>query len=135
MGGFHLSFPGDPHNLGRKLIVPILRLSKYLLEDTMAMGALVQASDVDWTVVRTPRVARSNRSASAHIGSLELGPWSTVTRGSVASFMLRCLADDAYIGQAPMICDGKAPARRSPSSGVLASSIGAHPQRSRGRRR
>ena len=30
MGGFHLHFAGDPGNLGQKLIVPILRLSRNL---------------------------------------------------------------------------------------------------------
>jgi putative NADH-flavin reductase len=105
MGGFHLRFPGDPDNLGRRLIVPILRLTKYLVEDTTAMGALVQSSDVDWTVVRTPRLARGVRPALASAGILELGPWSKVTRANVASFMLRCLHDDASVRQAPMICN------------------------------
>jgi uncharacterized protein YbjT (DUF2867 family) len=105
MGGFHLPFPGDPHNLGRRLIVPILRLSKHLLDDTTAMGAVVQASDLDWTVVRTPRVARSDRPAPACTGTLKLGPWSKVTRGNVAGFMLNCLTDDTYVRRAPMICD------------------------------
>src|SRR5919204_2628503 len=56
MGGFHLHFPGDPGNLGQKLIVPILRLSRNLVDDTTAMGVVVQASDLDWTMVRSPRV-------------------------------------------------------------------------------
>jgi uncharacterized protein YbjT (DUF2867 family) len=106
MGGFHLGFPGDPDNLGRKLILPFLRLlGEHLIEDTSAMGSLVQASDVDWTVVRAPRVARGTHPALARTGTLELGPWSKVTRANVASFMLRCLADGTHIRQAPMICD------------------------------
>jgi putative NADH-flavin reductase len=106
MGGFHLRFPGDPNNLGRKLILPFLRLiSAHLIEDTIAMGSLIQASDVEWTVVRAPRVAPGTRPALARTGTLELGPWSKVTRANVASFMLRCLADETHIRQAPMICD------------------------------
>jgi putative NADH-flavin reductase len=105
MGGFHLHAPGDPDNLGRRLIVPILRLSRYLVEDTTAMGTLVQGSDVDWTLVRTPRVVRARRPVPARTGTLELGPWSTVTRANVASFMLHCLTDDGSVHQAPMISD------------------------------
>jgi putative NADH-flavin reductase len=106
MGGFHLGFPGDPDNLGRKLILPFLRLlGEHLIKDTTAMGSLIQASDVDWTVVRAPRVARGTHPALARTGTLELGPWSKVTRANVASFMLRCLADGTHIRQAPMICD------------------------------
>jgi uncharacterized protein YbjT (DUF2867 family) len=103
MGGFHLHVPGDPGNLGQKLIVPILRLSKNLVEDTTAMGALVLASDLDWTLVRTPRVVRDPRNRSCRTGILRLGPWSKVTRRDVASFMLQCATDDTYVGQAPMV--------------------------------
>lgn len=106
MGGFHLSAPGDPHNLGQKLIVPILRLSKHLIQDTTAMGELIKSSDLDWTLVRTPRVTRRQASGcSPEVGTLKLGPWSSVTRATTASFMLACLKDSTYIGQAPMICD------------------------------
>jgi putative NADH-flavin reductase len=103
MGGFHLHVPGDPGNLGQRLIVPILRLSKNLIEDTTAMGDLVLASDLDWTLVRSPRVVRSQPTHPPRTGTLKLGPWSKATRGHVASFMLRCLADNAYVRQAPMV--------------------------------
>jgi len=103
MGGFHLHFAGDPGNVGQKLIVPILRLSRNLVEDTTAMGSLVQASDLDWTMVRSPRVVRGQRNGSYRTGILKLGPWSKVTRADVASFMLRCLADSSYIRRAPMV--------------------------------
>jgi putative NADH-flavin reductase len=103
MGGFHLHVPGDPGNLGQRLIVPILRLYKNLVEDTTAMAVLVLESDLDWTLVRSPRVVRGQPTQRPRTGTLKLGPWSKVTRGDVASFMLRCLTDDAYFRQAPMV--------------------------------
>jgi putative NADH-flavin reductase len=103
MGGFHIHCPGDPGNLGQKLITPLLRLSRNLVEDTTAMGALVLASDLDWTLVRAPRVVHRQRNGAYRTGMLKLGPWSSVTRADVASFMLRCLTDDSCIRQAPMI--------------------------------
>ncbi|MGH3264383.1 MAG: NAD(P)-dependent oxidoreductase [Trebonia sp.] len=109
MGGFHLEFPGDPHNLGRKLIVPIIKLMGIVVEDTTAMSAAIQASNLDWTVVRTPRVIASRRSAPTRTGTLELGPWSKVNKGNVARFMLDCLTDEATLRQAPMICDRALP--------------------------
>jgi len=60
MGGFHLEAPGDPNNLGCRLIVPILKLSPHLVEDTTGMWTVIQASDLDWTLVRTP-VVRGTR--------------------------------------------------------------------------
>jgi hypothetical protein len=103
MGGFHLHVPGDPGNLGQRLIVPVLRLYKNLVEDTTAMAALVLESDLDWTLVRSPRLVRGQPTPRPRTGTLKLGPWSKVTRGDVASFMLHCLTDDAYVRQAPMV--------------------------------
>jgi uncharacterized protein YbjT (DUF2867 family) len=105
MGGFHLPFPGDPDNPGRKLIVPIIKLMGIVVEDTTAMGALIQASDLDWTVVRAPRVTHRPRHVPARTGTLRLGPWSKVARANVASLMLECLTANAYVRQAPMISD------------------------------
>lgn len=105
MGGFHLPFPGDPHSLGSKLIVPIIRLMGVVVADTTAMSAAIQASDLDWTLVRAPRVIDQKRPAATRTGILKLGPWSKVSRANVAGFMLRCLTDPASIGQAPMICN------------------------------
>ena len=104
MGGFHLEAPGDPNNLGRRLIVPILKLSPHLVEDTTGMWTEIQASDLDWTLVRTP-VVRGTLARRQRTGTLRLGPWSRVTRPTVAAFMLRCLSEGTYIGQAPMIAD------------------------------
>jgi putative NADH-flavin reductase len=113
MGGFHLQFPGDPENVGRKLILPIIKLMGIVVEDTTAMAALIQASDLDWTLVRAPRVAGQRRRAPARTGTLKLGPWSKVARANVASFMLHCLTDETSICQAPMISDRRQASRHT----------------------
>ncbi len=104
MGGFHLDAPGDPHNLGRRLIVPILKLSRHLVEDTTGMWTEIQASDLDWTLVRTP-VVRGHGAPRLRTGRLTLGPWSHVTRPTVAAFMLHCLTEGDHVSQAPMIAN------------------------------
>lgn len=107
MGAFHLPFDGDRGKLGQALIVPILRLAygRALLEDTRSMAALLRASELDWTLVRAPRVVARSRPAIPSTGNLSLGPWSTVARASVAGLMLRCVGEETSIRQAPMICD------------------------------
>ncbi len=112
LGGFHLPFDGDPDNLGRKLIVPIIKVMGIVVEDTLAMAALVQDSDLDWTLVRIPRIARDPAPHPPEIGTLRLGPWSRVSRATVASFMLECATDGTHIHQAPMVCD-RARARKN----------------------
>lgn len=103
MGGFHVCCPGEEGSVGQTLIVPFLRLSRVVVADTTGMGELVLASDLDWTLVRSPRVVRGEPTEGPRIGALRLGPWSKVTRGDVARLMLRCIADALYVRQAPMV--------------------------------
>jgi uncharacterized protein YbjT (DUF2867 family) len=117
--GFHLDFPGDPGNLGRKLILPMLRLgSRTLIADSRAMATAVRASGLDWTVVRAPRITRGESTGTARVGALAIGPWHSVVNADVADLVLRCLDDPATIGTAPMIASGSSRAGR-PALGVL----------------
>jgi len=103
--GFHLRFPGDPGNLGQKVMQPILRfaISRGISEHAPAMPALLQRSGLDWTVVRFPRVLTGRPPGAHRTGILRLAPWSTVHDIDVATFMLACVSDAATIRQAPMI--------------------------------
>jgi hypothetical protein len=118
--GFHLDFPGDPGNLGRKLILPMLRLgSRTLIADSRAMATTVRASGLDWTVVRAPRITRGESTGTARVGALAIGPWNSVVNADVADLMLRCLDDPATIGTAPMIASGRPSRPGRPALGVL----------------
>jgi hypothetical protein len=64
---------------------------------------LVATTDIDWTLVRAPRVRLAPATGRVRTGRLKLGPWSSVTNGDVAAMMLQCLLDKATIGNAPMI--------------------------------
>lgn len=102
--GFHLDFPGDPHNLGRKTILPLLWLgSRSLIPDSRAMAAGLQASNLDWTLVRVPRITRGPATGRARIGRLSLGPFSSVSNGDIAAFVLASLGNPSWFAQAPMI--------------------------------
>jgi len=120
MQGFHLEFPGDPDSFGRKAILPPLVMgSCSLLPDSRAVASAVQASDLDWTVVRAPRVVVGDRTENYRTGWLELGPWNSVTNGDVADLMLACLDDPATIRTAPMVARGARRAtRRAPLEGM-----------------
>jgi putative NADH-flavin reductase len=103
MQGFHLHVPGDPHNLGQRLIAPIMWLaSRDIVTHSKQMATDLRAADVDWTLVRAPRVV-AGPVGIYRTGRLRMGPWSTVTDHAVADFMLACLTDPATIGRAPMI--------------------------------
>lgn len=102
--GYHLDFPGDPRNLGRKLILPMLYLgSRRLVPDSREMARALQDGDRDWTVVRIPRVVRGSSTGRVRIGALPLGPWDSVVDSDVADLVLTCLEDPTTIRTAPMI--------------------------------
>ena len=61
------------------------------------------ADDIDWTLVRIPRVVNGPPTGRARSGRLRLGPWSTVTDGDVARFMLDRLDDGTHLRAAPMV--------------------------------
>lgn len=105
--GFHLDFPGDPRNLGRKAILPLLWLgSRTLIGDSRAMASAIQASDLDWTVIRAPRITRGGPTGQVRVGQLRLGPFNSVTNADIAELALRSLTDAGTIGTAPMIANG-----------------------------
>lgn len=103
MGGFHVHVSGEDGNVGQKLVVSFLHLTRVVVADTTGMGALVLGSDLDWTFVRSPRVIPGGPTGTSRTGTLRLGPWSKATRGDVAQLMLRCASERAYVRQAPMI--------------------------------
>jgi uncharacterized protein YbjT (DUF2867 family) len=117
MQGFHLDFPGDPANIGRRLVVPLLRLTgPDLIRESRSMAVAVQECGLDWTVVRAPRVTVGPSTRSYRFGRLSLGPWNTISNGDVADAMLRCLSDATSVHTAPMV----AAVRRGRISGSVA---------------
>jgi putative NADH-flavin reductase len=114
--GFHLPFPADPHNLGRPVMRAVLRVwNRHLSADSYRMAAVLTESDLDWTLIRMPRLTPGLPSADYRVGKLALGPWSTVTTGQVAHFTLSCLAADGFMRQAPMIADAGRAGHKDPA--------------------
>jgi NAD(P)H-binding len=66
----------------------------------------IQASDLDWTVIRAPRITRGGPTGRARVGQLKLGPFNSVSNADIAELALRSLTDAATIGTAPMIANG-----------------------------
>lgn len=118
--GFHLDFPGDPHNLGRKTILPLLWLgSRSLIRDSRSMARSIQASDLDWTVIRAPRITQSGRTGNARVGYLKLGPFNSVSNADIAELALSSLLDTESFRTAPMIANGGASALGAAAYWVL----------------
>jgi hypothetical protein len=81
-----------------RLVLPAVSHHAALMADRLRA-----ADDIDWTLVRIPRVVNGPPTGRARSGRLRLGPWSTVTDGDVARFMLDRLDDGTHLRAAPMV--------------------------------
>jgi putative NADH-flavin reductase len=114
--GFHLPFPADPHNLGRLAMAAALRAwNRHLSADSYRMAELLRGSDLDWTLIRMPRLKPALPGEGYRVGHLALGRWSTVTTGQVAHFTVTCLGNGGFVRDAPMIADAGRAARKAPA--------------------
>jgi putative NADH-flavin reductase len=87
----------------RGVMVGLLKfLSPGVLEDAQRAFQLIKASGLDWTVVRVARLKDGPAIGHYRVGFAPPGP-KPISREDVAEFMLRQLADDRYLCQAPMI--------------------------------
>ncbi len=96
---------GDRPKMADRAIRRAMRLLQpEILDDGQAAVAAVTASDLDWSVVRVPRLSdgepRGRIRTAAHVGG-DTG--TTLGRGDLAVFLLDELEGGAWSGQAPVV--------------------------------
>jgi putative NADH-flavin reductase len=81
----------------------VRRLTPNVLADMTQTVDKIRASDLDWTLVRVPRL--TDGAPTGHIRVAYVGPelGLQLTRADLAGFMLQQLADTRYLRQAPAI--------------------------------
>lgn len=107
--GASLVEPGDPSTLSLRLLRTITHwLAADLLVDGERHARQLEASDLDYTLVRPPRLTNAPGSGRVeHARALPLGPLSSIPRADLASFMLRAAVDGLYLRQAPMVASAR----------------------------
>jgi hypothetical protein len=78
-------------------------LSRSAVEDMTQVVKVVRASDLDWTVVRVPRLLDAPASGKIRIGYLGADVSTQLSRTDMAAFMLQQVTDQTYLHQAPVI--------------------------------
>lgn len=101
--GAGVSDPNDQSSFASRLIIPLMRLvAGRVLHDAEEAADLVRQSDLNWTIVRVPRLdngpARGNLTAGFHKPG-----FAPILREDVARFLLDQLHDDRWSRQAPII--------------------------------
>jgi len=97
----------DPHDrpqaFHRVMNFLVRRMARYVYEDMRRVDGLVRASGLDWTIVRVPMLTDGPRTGHVKAGYVGQGLGPRVSRADLADFMLRQLADQTYLRQAPAI--------------------------------
>ncbi len=78
-------------------------LSRNAVEDMTQVVKDVRAADLDWTVVRVPRLNDAPAVGKIRIGYLGADVGTQLSRADMADFMLRQVSDQTYLQQAPVI--------------------------------
>jgi putative NADH-flavin reductase len=97
----------DPTSLGRRFMRGLMKVVvRDLLEDATRHAEILRASDLEWVLVRPPRLSDGTRQGRTRAGYFALGPSDSVTRTDLAAFMLDQVATTEYVRQAPMVTNG-----------------------------
>jgi putative NADH-flavin reductase len=95
--------PGEKAQGIQLLTRPIFSLlAGKILRDSEDHLKTLEASSLDWTVVRSP-VMNEKGSKSFLLNTERPKPWETIHRDAIATSILSVLEDDIYIKQAPII--------------------------------
>ncbi|MFF2832311.1 NAD(P)-dependent oxidoreductase [Cellulosimicrobium cellulans] len=75
----------------------------HVLADAEGHLAVLEASDLDWTVVRGPRLLESPGSGSYRVGWVGVNASTQISRDDLAAFLLTQVDDDRYVRQMPFV--------------------------------
>jgi putative NADH-flavin reductase len=105
LAGAAVRHPRDTPSWGDRLMIGLMRLfASTMLEDARRHAELIRATDLDWTIVRPPRLTNGPHTGTYRTGYLQMGPMASIARADVADFMLRCATSDDFIHEEPMLC-------------------------------
>jgi putative NADH-flavin reductase len=94
---------GESVSLTGKVMGGLLKLlDREVLEDAEAHVREVRSRDLDWTVVRAPRLTEGPHTGDYRTGDLKLG-FEGITRADVADFVLALAESDRYVHELPKI--------------------------------
>jgi putative NADH-flavin reductase len=94
---------GESVSLSGRVMSTLLKLAaSSVLNDAEDHVERVRATDLDWTVVRAPRLADGEGTGDYRAGDIALG-FESVVRADVARFVLDCLEKDLYVHAMPKV--------------------------------
>jgi putative NADH-flavin reductase len=97
----------DPRDEPKFIDKAIRLLLKFMdgkvLEDAENHAEVIRQSNLDWTIVRGPRLTEGPHTGDYRASYVGKGSGITISRADLAEFMLKQLQDDSYVRAAPMV--------------------------------
>ncbi|MBI4927717.1 MAG: NAD(P)H-binding protein [Anaerolineae bacterium] len=107
--GADIGDPNDHPSIADQFYKTLLRLSAPALYEDMTRAAyLVRSSELDWTIVRIPRLSEEPATGKIHAGHLGSKSSGRVTRGDLAAFLLMQVESKDFMLQSPVISSERA---------------------------
>lgn len=106
-GAVHSGGENENWNLSRRFLRAFLSLAgKPILEAKRLEWEVLKKSDLEWTLVRPPRIMRSTRKGTLHADEKRLSSLA-VDVDDLADFMIQQITSREWIGKAPLVSSGR----------------------------
>ena len=96
--------PEDQPKVGDRLINVLISIfDKNFVVDSSANVRVIQASDLDWTIARFPRLMDGAHTGKYRVAYLGKGSGTQITRADGADFVLKELTEKKWLRKAPVV--------------------------------
>ena len=96
--------PEDQPKVGDRLINVLISIfDKNFVVDSSANVRVIQASDLDWTIVRFPRLTDGAHTGKYRVAYLGKGSGTQITRADGADFVVKELTEKKWLRKAPVV--------------------------------
>jgi putative NADH-flavin reductase len=101
---FGILDPQDRPSLMDKAMMFLAKsLMASMVQDARGHIQLITQSEIDWTVVRAPRLSDAPLRGKYRIGYLDANTGKSIPRPDVAAFLLEVLMGNTYLQQMPLL--------------------------------
>lgn len=102
--GAGVADPNDkPQLIGRLFGLALRLFARHVLADSQGMVAVMQNSNLNWTLTRAPRLNNQPGTGQIKVGYAGRGPGTQLSRADFARFMLEQINDGTWWHKAPMV--------------------------------
>jgi uncharacterized protein YbjT (DUF2867 family) len=96
--------PDDRPTVIQRLIRSVLELKLGRInDDHRGQAKVLLESDLDWTIVRAPRLVDRPRSGRVQIGNLDSSAHISIGRAELAACILRCAVGGEHVREMPLV--------------------------------